>query len=310
MMTLVADVGGTQSRLGLVKNGILHQSTVRKFANADFSSFYEVVEQYMFDASLLNIENSVIALAGPIVSGRGSFTNLDWVISVEELKQATGCRNASLINDLTSLGYCIGKLLKTSIQHISGPITEIDHNNQYLVIGLGTGFNVCPVYDEGANHPICLQVEAGHTSLPSAVKTVLVQYVPDTTVNTVEELFSGRGLENLYFEISGTLRKQGHNIVQDHLKNTDPFSTQTLELFTKLLGLQTRELVLQYLPAAGVYFAGSVSRGVFGVGMKKAFESTLLGQDHFLENLDNFPIKLITDDAAGLVGCGVKSLVL
>ena len=41
MITLVADVGGTQSRLGFVNGGVLDETSVRHFRNNKFNSFYE-----------------------------------------------------------------------------------------------------------------------------------------------------------------------------------------------------------------------------------------------------------------------------
>lgn len=83
-------------------------------------------------------------------------------------------------------------------------------------------------------------------------------------------------------------------------------ASETLQLFARLLGLLVRELVVQYLPFAGIYFAGSVSRGVLGAGMVDTFERVFVEQGHFFNNLADLPIKVISDDAAGLLGCGVK----
>lgn len=307
MVTLVADVGGTQSRLGLVRGGALDQASVRRFANQEFASFYQVVAQYLADANDVDVERCVIALAGPISAGVGSFTNLDWTISEQELKQVTKAKIAVLINDLTSLGYCLGKLPETSVSHITGPQQATDHNGQFLVIGMGTGFNVCPVLDDGTGRPVCLQVELGHTALASRLTDVLAERLPEYSVETIEDIFAGRGLSNLYRAVSGGAVKHGQDVVADHLSQSDAYATQTLELFAELLGLLVREVVVQYLPTGGIYFAGSVSRGIFGAGVTEVFERSFTEAPHFLKALDQFPIALITDDGAGLIGCGVRS---
>ena len=53
--------------------------------------------------------------------------------------------------------------------------------------------------------------------------------------------------------------KSGEDISKAHIDKTDQHATQTLELFSEMLGLMTRELIVQYLPFGGIYFAGSVS---------------------------------------------------
>ena len=65
------------------------------------------------------------------------------------------------------------KLPTEGIQHIIGPKVFNRKNGQYLVVGLGTGFNVCPVVEDINEKPVCLQVELGHISLPSSVKEAL-----------------------------------------------------------------------------------------------------------------------------------------
>ena len=307
MITLVADVGGTQSRLGLVQNGVLNQNTIRNFLNANFESFYQVIEQYFIDNEKQKVSSCVIALAGPIVAGRGSFTNLDWEITISDLKKSTSCKIVTLINDLTSLGYCLEKLPNHGISHIAGPNTVNEHNGQYLVVGLGTGFNVCPVVSDRVGNPVCLQVELGHSSLPNTVKYSLDSEINAAGFDTVEDLFSGKGLGKLYKAMSGGQAKTGEIVAEEHLNGSNQIATQTLELFSKLLGLMARELAVQYLPVGGIYFAGSVSRGIFEAGMSAEFEKSFIKNPHFLKSLDEFPINLITDDAAGLLGCGVRS---
>jgi glucokinase len=308
ILTLVADVGGTRSRLGLAQNGILDQATIRGFTNANFSSFYEVISQYLNDATQEKVGSCVVALAGPISAGQGRLTNLNWEISIDGLRQSTHCHHATLINDLTSLGYCISNLPANGIKHILGPTTTTTDNGQCLVVGLGTGFNVCPVLMDRTGFPACLQVEVGHTLLPHNIKTALSHQIDSSAFNTVEDVFSGKGLSNLYQATSGSNSISGEIIVEEHQKGSNPNATKTIEIFTDLLGKLTRELAIQYLPTIGIYFAGSVSRGIFDFGAPLAFEKAILLPDHFLENLNQIPIGLITDDAAGLLGCSQRSL--
>lgn len=306
--TLVADVGGTQSRLGLAQNGILDQTSVQYFVNARFQSFYEVIAQFLKETRNVQIDRCVIAIAGPVCVKTGTLTNLDWEISIDGLLQATHCAQATLINDLSALGYCLQTLPPNGTQHIGGPKQPPENNGQYLVVGLGTGFNVCPVINADVSHPICLQVELGHTVLPHNIKSALSDVCDSSPFTTVEDIFSGKGLSNLYQAISGSNAKDGALIVKDHLNESDPYATKTLVAFAKSLGLLTREMVNQYLPTAGIYFAGSVSRGVFGTDVSNIFIKTVLDQSHFLEDLSQIPIGLITDDAAGLLGCSQRSL--
>lgn len=118
--TLVADVGGTQSRLGLAQNGILNQASVKYFVNARFQSFYEVIAQFFKETSNVQISRCVIAIVGPITANTGKLTNLDWEISIDDLQRSTHCTDVTLINDLTALGYSLQALPLNGTQHIGG----------------------------------------------------------------------------------------------------------------------------------------------------------------------------------------------
>ena len=120
-------------------------------------------------------------------------------------------------------------------------------------------------------------------------------------------MFSGKGLSDLYKVVAEGKVKSGEDISKSHIEKTDQHATQTLELFSEMLGLMTRELIVQYLPFGGIYFAGSVSRAVFNAKLTSKFEKSFKEDTHYLKDLEKFQINLITDDAAGLLGCGVLS---
>ena len=66
-----------------------------------------------------------------------------------------------------------------------------------------------------------------------------------------------------------------------------------------------RELILYYLPLEGVYFAGSVARGVLGVAQEPFLDA--LGQPHLMQDIIAAPsVSLILDDAAALHGCAAR----
>ena len=121
--------------------------------------------------------------------------------------------------------------------------------------------------------PVCLQVELGHISLPSSVKEALNKRIGSSNFITVEDLFSGKGLSDLYKVVAEGKVKSGEDISKAHIEKTDQHATQTLELFSEMLGLMTRELIVQYLPFGGIYFAGSVSRAVFNAKLTSKFEN-------------------------------------
>lgn len=85
---LVADIGGTNSRLGLARAGQLNTASVENFRNDDFASFDDVLVRYLSDREDAQIADAVIAVAGPVHSGRARLTNRDWHFDETQLSRS------------------------------------------------------------------------------------------------------------------------------------------------------------------------------------------------------------------------------
>jgi glucokinase len=73
------------------------------------------------------------------------------------------------------------------------------------VIGIGTGFNACPVFDTEAGRFVPPS-EAGHVSLPASVPELLplLDGLDDGHGHaSVEEVLSGRGVSKLHAALHG-----------------------------------------------------------------------------------------------------------
>jgi glucokinase len=309
MTILVADVGGTNSRLGLASDGRLDPTSLRRFKNSDYGSFYDVVDAFRQGQKYVEINACAVAMAGPVSAQRARLTNLDWEISSADLKHAISCPRALLMNDLTALGYSLGHLPSEGVTTISEHAAGAPKNDQFLVVGLGTGFNVCPVKKVGNGPAVCLEAELGHVARPASVSIFLeTRFALDADqFATVEDCFSGRGLSNLHALLTKSAPIDPADIVANHALGTDRHATQALELMADMLGALAREMVLQYLPLNGLYFAGSVARGLFDAGFGPNFLQGSAKHDQFEAQLQNVPVSVIKDDAAALIGCVVAS---
>ena len=216
------------------------------------------------------------------------------------MSEITQCEATVFLNDLSALGYSLGQLPPSGVVDVSKGRDTPRENAQYLVIGIGTGFNVCAVKNDITAVPIRLQAECGHITMPISVRQG----------STVEELFSGRGFAVFYNAMSDGPDLLGLQISQQHGDGSNPIATQALEKYASMLGTLTRELALMYMPKGGIYFAGSIARGVFDAGMTAHFLNGLDAPNHFLTSMQDIPIRIIRDDAAGLLGCAVAAKAL
>lgn len=78
-MRLVADIGGTNSRLALAPTGSVELLSTTSYVNADYKCFDNVISDYLSNSDA-KVKQLVIAMAGPVRNNVGRLTNLDWKI--------------------------------------------------------------------------------------------------------------------------------------------------------------------------------------------------------------------------------------
>ena len=303
MTIFVADVGGTNSRLALAGDGGEIIAS-KRYENDDFSSFEAIVSTFFKDRGRCEISRACVAVAGPVTSRTARLTNRDWSFSVPDIATvlpAGAVGGLTLVNDLVALGHALPGLRRDQLADIREPDAESPGNGQSLVVGLGTGMNVCLIKAHPGGMSV-FEAELGHASLPSSVQAALSAQTGDSAGKfvSIEQLFSGRGLSRLYAALTDQPGPAAHRIVAA----PDGASGRTVETAAHLLGVLTRELVFQYLPLGGVYFAGGVARGVLA-GAKPAFLGAFDAPGPFAELVGQVPVRLITDDAAALSGAAV-----
>lgn len=298
MTLLIADVGGTNTRVALAEDGV--PTALRYFSNDDFADLLNVLQSYLGDHADTRIDACCIAMAGPVQGRSGRLTNRDWQVDADRIGVMLGGAETRLLNDLTALGFALEQLAPEACASIRTAALAPQTNRQSLVVGIGTGFNLCPVIASDDGAPQCLVVEAGHTSLPRSVADA---FAHADAFATTEDLFSGAGLAALHALEHHGARMGGADIVGAHRSGTDARASHTVTLMVDLLGRLSAELALLYMPLDGIYFAGSVARGLLSPDQFP----TLLRHHAFKGKLgdqpERIPMSLILDDAAALRGC-------
>lgn len=298
-MRLVGDIGGTNSRLGLVRQGALQPGSLRSYPNDGYGGAEAVIDRFLSDAGAGEIAEIVLAVAGPVTGRNARLTNRDWRIDAGRIAARYGAR-VRLINDLSALGHAVPVLTGAQLRPVFAG-SESGGPGQALVVGIGTGFNVSPVIvAEGAARS--LSVEMGHATMPAGVQAALEAHRPGLARHfpTVEDLISGRGLA-LFSQLAGGQGGLSPARIIDRY-GADTGLSGLADAYAGVLGWLLRDLMLAYMPMAGIYFAGSVARGLLSRGASapclevfhRPFPVDMPGQ---------CPIWIIADDAAALQGC-------
>jgi glucokinase len=303
MAFLLADVGGTNARMALARNGAIDTATITRFRGDDHASFDEVVRIYLEQQGNPAIEAVCIDVAGPVSGGVAQLTNRDWDFTEARLCQLTGASRARLINDLIALGYATPALDGEAAGFLRLGPQGVPTNGQRLVVNAGTGFNVCAVKVLPDGGIACLEAEEGHTRLPLSVAVPLTEVLGEEDAakhDSVEELFAGRGLARLHSLRAKTPLVRAE-VVVTAAANGDAEAEATCALYARLFGLLCRELALRFMPMEGMFLAGSVARSC--VDRFDIFEAAFLSDPLMGRITQAVPIGVIRDDMAALHGC-------
>lgn len=307
--SLIADIGGTNTRVALATGASLASGSIRRFRNADYGGLDAVLRDYFADIGVSECQGACVALAGPVHDGVGTLTNLDWTLDTDTVRQATGAATAALLNDLQAQGYGVaglkdGDLRRVVDAHEGGQLST----DTRLVINVGTGFNAVPVYND-AGRPNVPASECGHANLPIRTEADLRLCRFVETVHgfpAIEDVLSGRGLERVYHwlgaEADDPVQKDAATIMKLGQGEADPRAVEALRVFTRIFGTVSGNLALVHLPFGGIYLVGGVARALGASLHALGYADAFRDKGRFAGMMHNFSIDIIEDDYAALSG--------
>ena len=313
--SLVADIGGTNTRVALADGRKIIEGTIRRYRNAEFPGLESVLRRYIDDEGGVDPIAACVAVAGPVRDGRATMTNLDWTMDKETLARATKAETVAILNDLQAQGHALGHIDDANVRSIlSGP--QGTANAAKLVVGIGTGFNAAPVFDHEFGR-IVTPSESGHANLPirNEMELRLCQFVSTAHgFPAVEDVLSGRGLERAYAFLgneNGDPREcAAQDIMQACADGSDPRAVEAAKLFTRILGTVCGNLSLIQLPFGGVYLVGGVARAFAPYLNDFGFGESFRDKGRFAGFMGNFAVNVIEDDYAALTGSAAHLVAL
>jgi len=302
--SLVADIGGTNTRVALAMGPRVERTSVRRYRNAEYGGLADVILRYLADTETSHetISGACVAAAGPVHDGVAVLTNLDWRIDRDVLGKALTAEKVAVLNDLQAQGHAIGNIAEDDLTEVV-PQPEASPLAAKLVVGLGTGFNACPVFDTMGGRFVPPS-EAGHLSLPACdarLEAVHTDLRARFGFASIEEVLSGRGVSYLRRMLHGEAVETPQ--VMDRLQAGDTDAEETARLFVRVMGTVVGDLALSHLPFGGIYLVGGVTRGVLPYLERFDFTGALRDKGRFSRFMEQFGVFVVTDDYAALTGC-------
>ncbi|MFI9841536.1 glucokinase [Nonomuraea sp. NPDC051941] len=254
---LVADIGGTNARFGLVTSSGARPANVAVLAGSDYPTLPEAVAAYLAEhAGGVRPGAACLALAGPIDGDRYRLTNSAWAGSVQDL----GVPYAALLNDFEALAVSLPHLEGDDLVSLGGP--EPGHGVK-AVLGPGTGLGVGGLVP--AEHgwtPI--PGEGGHVTVPvvdrrelEIVQVLQSQGLPHVVA---EHVLSGPGLVRLHRALAQVNDVAAPDLTASDIvtRLDDSLCAETVEVFCGMLGSFAGNVALTLGARGGVYLGGGV----------------------------------------------------
>lgn len=321
-LSLVADVGGTNTRCALANGTQVLPGTVRVYKNAGYADegrgLDEVLSQYLgemrAEGQCDQIAAAAVAIAGPVKDGAGELTNVAWTFDRATLARVAGTERVEVLNDLQAQGHALDDLAAGTLRQVrAGEPAGMGATR--LVIGAGTGFNAAPVFETPSGR-LVPPAEIGHVSLPlrHEADRRLHQFLEDHLpaahgFASVEDVLSGRGLEHVYLwlgtEAGDPKEKSAAQIMAALNEGNDERAAETARIYVQMLGNVAGNLALTLLPYGGIYFIGGVVRAMLPHLARFGFDAAFCDKGRLSEFNQQFPVWVIEDDFAALTGCAV-----
>jgi glucokinase len=307
-LVLVADIGGTNSRFGVVAPGKLVPRAVKQVDDDGFAGLHEAIPHYLKESGE-KPDRAVIAVAGPMRDGTVHLTNRrGWSFRPDELAAQTGLSRIDTVNDFAALAEALPYLPEEGLAPLGGT-AKVRHDATKVVLGPGTGLGVAAlVYRDGAWFPV--PSEAGHIELAAttgretAVYAVLRHGFGRVSAELVA---SGEGLERLDMaiaELDGIkATPRDGAAISAAARNGEARAREVMDLFFAALARFSGDMALAFVARGGVYIGGGVlmkTRDLMDAG---AFRAAFEGKRPHETLVSGMATVLITANYVTLTGC-------
>ena len=294
--TLIAELGGTNARLGVTVNGtILTES--KQYLLSDFTSVEALFDKYFEEINQV-VSKAIIGVAAPVIEDEIRFTNNDIKFNQNTLKNKMFPKGLMVLNDLELQAYAIEGLSNDEIIKI-GQVKE-EKKGSKVLISPGTGLGLAGVVDTKV-----IFTEGGHLNIPPdslELEGLLKKFSEDKgRPPTFEDLLSGKGINFIFQSLDGSSGTQYSN--EEILANKDnPVCIKARKLVLYLLAIYCKYIALIWGATSGVYLSGSIANTLLKPEDLDTFRTHFESSATMQDLLKIMPVSLIKDTNLGTKG--------
>ena len=305
-LRLVADVGGTNTRIALFdeQSGDFH--AMQAFVNRDYARLQDLVLAWMNSLDQTPTKGC-IAIASALDGDKVRMVNMDWAFSRQAFASETGVDHIEWINDFVGNAHSLPYLSASDrIELHPGRAGVAD---KLAALGPGTGLGGATV-QRSSNGWLATACEPGHAGLSPAsdLELALFQGLLRERDNVYAELLvSGPGLQRLYqtlAEVKGRSAEElsPAEVSERALAGSDALCEEALTLFCGLLGSVCGDFLLSTGAYGGLFLAGGIVPRMIPFLQASPFHKRLCNKGAMGDLLEQVPVYAITVEQPGLIG--------
>jgi glucokinase len=333
MVILAGDIGGTKTNLALFqsKKESLAPLAEDTFSSAQYPSLEAILEKFLSRIKT-SVECATFGVAGPVIHGRASITNLPWVIDEKRIMDLFKFTSVQILNDLEATAYMIPFLKPPDLHMLNAG--DANQKGTIAVIAPGTGLGEAFLTWNSSGYRVHPS-EGGHSDFaPGTSEEVnLLMYLQGQTGHvSFEKVCSGQGVRNIYryfhknFE-PGDLNRLLSEETKQVVEAEDPtpiivhaalersvkcqFCLSTLEMFVSIMGEEAGNLALKVMATGGVYLGGGIPPRILSMLDSGRFIEAFCRKGRMSELVARIPVHVILNPKAALLGAarfGIDSM--
>jgi glucokinase len=315
MLLLAGDVGGTKTSLAIYspEAGPRSPLAADTLSSAHYSSLEALVSDFLAKVNLRPARAS-FGVAGPVVDGKATITNLPWIMSERQLQVDLNLApgSVSLLNDLVAIAHAV-------------PWLEAD---DLYTLNQGQAVRGGATWD-GSRYRAHAS-EGGHTDFAptDSLEVDLLRYLLDRFGHvSYERVCSGRGLPNIYAFLKDSGYAQEPAWLAERLAAVDDpnpiiveaalgdgqrceLCVATLKTFASILATEAGNMALNVLATGGVYLGGGIPPRILPALRDSRFLEVFCEKGRMSSLMARIPVHVILNPKIALLGAACRGLEL
>ena len=305
---LVGDVGGTNCRLALAEKtafGTIELHHSERFSVNQYKHFHDVVHEYLISKKV-KPKQAAFAFAGPKFDDEIRMTNVDWMVSENDLVKEFGFSRAVVLNDFVAMANG-ARVIPDDGFEILIP-GKVNYNKPVAVLGPGTGLGVSCILP--GRPPRIIATEGGHSSFSpqSELELLILKYwQKKLSYVSSEILISGPGLFRIYSALCNILGETAvctreNEIVAAAEANPNSVARQSVIVFCNMLATFSGNVAFTTGATGGVVLAGGVTRHISPFIAESNFIKRFRVRGHGTWFMQEIPVRIIKAHFVALYG--------